>query len=489
MNDKNIIHTLLHPNSVAVIGASKNPMKGGYRIMKNLVDNKFKGNIYPVNPNSSGENLFGLEFKSNVKDIEGEVDIAIFYVPNHLIPDLLQDCIDKQIKGAIIEASGFEEIGIEGKELKEKIVKITDNFKKIRIVGPNCMGLTTINGDSDLPDKGGFFSSFLVFNDYKRGNIAIISQSGMLNGGYFTYIMEKYPELGFRYSCSIGNKMDLSEVEFLDYLLEDNTVNVIAIYLESFRNPRKFIDLCKKANNYPKKTIILVKGGLTSQGQKATLSHTAAISENETLSKALMKQAGIIKANSFFELFEYARTFSMIYKSDKRLPEEGGLSIIVGSGGAGTILADLTVKYGFNLPQLSEKSYTILEEIFPTWMPPNRFALVDIWPAMEKAMTTNSNPNDVMQSAFKAVLSEPKVEGLINMMFCSRQFRAMSNVDVLIDVIKQYSKPVFFFLIGEQKELTFVANKLSKHDIPSFSNLESIVKNFRVLLDESRNKY
>lgn len=488
MNEKNIIDTFLHPNSVAIIGASKNPMKGGYRILKNLVKNNFDGDIYPINPNSSGEEILGLEFKSNVKDIKNDVDIAIFYVPNQLIPNLLRDCIEKNVKGAIIEASGFEEIGIEGQKLRDEIVEITDNFSKIRIVGPNCMGLTTIDEDSDSENKGGFFSSFLVFNEYKRGNIAVISQSGMLNGGYFTYIMEKYPELGFRYSVSIGNKMDCSEIEFLEYFLEDDSVNVIAIYLESFKNPRKFIQLCRKAKKISNKSIILVKGGLTSQGQKATLSHTAAISESETLTKALIKQAGIIKANSFFELFEYARTFSMIYKSDKKLPTDGGLSIIVGSGGAGTILSDLTLQYGFELPRLSDQSYSILKDIFPTWMPPNRFALVDIWPAMEKAMTTKSNPNDVMESAFEAVLSEPKVEGLINMMFCSKQFRPMSNVDVLIKVIKKYNKPVFFFLIGEHQEIKYVTNKLTKNNIPSFSNLESIVKNFRILLEESTNR-
>jgi acetyltransferase len=134
-------------------------------------------------------------------------------------------------------------------------------------------------------------------------------------------------------------------------------------------------------------TIIFVKGGLTEQGKEATISHTAAISESETLTKSLIKQAGVIKANSFFELFEYARTFSMLYNSNKLLAQKGGLGIIVGSGGAGTILADLTKKYGFELSLLSENSYAMLEEIFPTWMPPNRFALVDIWPAMEKAKT------------------------------------------------------------------------------------------------------
>ena len=104
-------------------------------------------------------------------DIEDEVDLAILYVGNRVIPSLLEDCIKKGIKGALIEASGFEEVGKEGLELRDKIVEITENFSKIRIVGPNCMGLTKIDGDSNSEEKGGFFSGFGVFEKYKRGKI------------------------------------------------------------------------------------------------------------------------------------------------------------------------------------------------------------------------------------------------------------------------------------------------------------------------------
>lgn len=484
MSDKEIIDLFLNPKSVALIGASKNPMKGGYRILNNLIANNFKGEVYPINPNAEGE-LFGKEFKNSVLDIEEDIDLAIFYVPNKLIPGLLSDCIQKEIKGAIIEASGFEEIGEAGLDLRDKILQITDNFSKIRIVGPNCMGLTRIDSDSKAKEKGGFFSSFLVFNKYKRGNIGIISQSGMLNGGYFTHLTTKYPGLGFRYVCSIGNKMDLTENEFLEYMIEDNTVNVIAIYLESIENPRKFISLCKKAKKIPQKTIILVKGGITSEGQQATLSHTGALSENSRLIKAIIKQSGAIQANSFYELFLYARTFSMIYNENKNIPKRGNASIIVGSGGAGTILTDLITKYGLNLPKLNDTAYEKLVNIFPEWMPPNRFALVDIWPAMEKAMGDRSDPNEVMRIAYNSVLGDPQIEGLFNMMFCSKQFRAMSNVDILIDIIKSNPKPVFFYLIGENKEVKRTMKLLSENNIPSFCNLEELVKCFQILVQES----
>ncbi|HEC39957.1 MAG TPA: hypothetical protein ENI29_17090, partial [bacterium] len=143
-----IIDIFLNPKSVAVIGASKNPLKGGHRITNNLVLNNFNGHIYPVNPKAEGK-LFGLEFKKTVLEIEDDIDLAVFYVPNKVIPDILSECIEKGIKGALIEASGFEEIGEKGLELRDQIINITENFSKIRIVGPNCMGFSRIDRDSE----------------------------------------------------------------------------------------------------------------------------------------------------------------------------------------------------------------------------------------------------------------------------------------------------------------------------------------------------
>ncbi|TFG13517.1 MAG: hypothetical protein EU535_04820 [Promethearchaeota archaeon] len=487
MSNDNIVELFLYPRSVAVIGASKNLVKGGNRIVNNLTLNNFKGKIYPINPTTEGQ-IYGLDFKKSVLDIEEEVDLAIFYVGNQLIPGLLEECIQKGIKGALIEASGFEEVGEEGLELRDEIVQITDNFKKIRIVGPNCMGLTKIDADSKSENKGGFFSGFGVFEKYKRGNIAVISQSGMLNGGYLMHVMEKYPELGFRYSCSIGNKMDLSELEFLEYFIEDPTVNVIAIYLESFKDPRKFIKLCRKAQKIPKKTIILVKGGLTSQGQKATLSHTGSLAENSQLLEAIIKQSGVIQARSFDELFQFARTFSMIYDTGKALPIKGNVSTIVGSGGAGTLIADLTMQYGLNLPVFGEEAYNALVKVFPEWMPPNKFALVDIWPAMEKAMMNRIGRDVVIKAAYDAVFDEPDIEGLFNMMFCSRRFRSMWNIPNMIEIAKNTKKPIFFWLIGEAKEIRYLSQLLGENNIPSFTDLEDMVKNFWILVQESKLK-
>jgi acetyltransferase len=243
-------------------------------------------------------------------------------------------------------AAGFEEVGDKGLKLRDEIREITHNFSKIRIVGPNCTGLTQISDDNS-----GFFSAFIVQYGYKYGNIAVISQSGMLNGGYFIYLNTTYPEIGFRYLASIGNKMDLSENEFLEYYIMDSTVKVIVLYLESFKEPRKFIKLCNLAKKKYDKTVIVLKGGTTTQGSNATLSHTGSIAENSNLVQGILKQSHVIQANNFYDLFKYARTFSTVYNANLLLPKQGNVSIVTVSGGAGTVLADLSQIYGLFIPE------------------------------------------------------------------------------------------------------------------------------------------
>jgi len=485
LSNNHVIDIFLNPKSVAVIGASKNPMKGGHRIINNLTVNNYKGKIFPVNPNSEGE-VLGLKFRKSILEIEEEVDLAIFYVPNKVIPSILKDCIKKRVKGALIETSGFEEVGEVGLKLRDQILEITDNFSKIRIVGPNCMGLTKIDGNSNNEERGGFFSGFGVFDTYKRGNIAIITQSGMLNGGYLMNLMRNYPDVGIRYSCSIGNKMDLSEIEFLDYFIKDPSVNVIALYLESFKDARKFIELCRKTHEVKNKTIILLKGGITPLGQKASLSHTGSLAESSHLVKAIIKQSGIIQAGNLHDLFQFARTFSMIYNSGKRLPKYGNVSMMAGSGGAGTISADLTMKYGLNFPIMDEKTYRLLEELYPEWMPPNRFALLDLWPTMEKAMINKVSQEEVMTKIWKAVLDDPNVEGVFNMIFVSKRFSKRYNIQEM--AAHKTKKIVFMWMVGETKAVSRMTKLFNRNNIPVFPTLEETIRNFSILVQESKNK-
>jgi acyl-CoA synthetase (NDP forming) len=298
--------------------------------------------------------------------------------------------------------------------------------------------------------------------------------------------MRNHPEMGFRYSCSIGNKMDLSEIEFLDYFLKYPTVNVIILYLESFKDPRKFIKICRKTKSIPNKTIILLKGGITTLGQKASLSHTGSLAESKHLVKAIIKQSGVIQAGNLHDLFQFARTFSMVYKSGKKLPKYGNVSMMAGSGGAGTISADLTMKHGLNFPIMHEKTYTLLKELYPEWMPPNRFALLDLWPTMEKAMMNNVNQEEVMTKIWKAVLDDPNVEGVFNMLFVSKPFSRRYNFQEMS--AHKTDKIVFMWIVGETQAVGQVIKLFNENSIPVFPTLEETIRNFSILVQESKNK-
>jgi len=178
----------------------------------------------------------------------------------------------------------------------------------------------------------------------------------------------------------------------------------------------------------------------------------------------------------------------MMYDTGKKLPICGNVSMVVGSGGAGTISADLTMQYGLNFPILGDKAYQSLVSIFPEWMPPNRFALVDIWPAIEKAMMKNVTRESVTGVATEALLAEPEVEGLFNMMFCFSGITERMDFDQLAANLNQSSKPVFYWLVGQDSEVRRISRVLSRNKIPTFPNLEDMVKNFWILVQESKNK-
>lgn len=459
------IHLLFHPKSVAVIGASTTPLKGGYRILDNLIQNGFpRDKIYPINPNS-GE-VLGLKFYTSVDRIPNPVDIAIIFVPNMVIPKILQQCIEKGIRGAIIQAAGFEEIGESGFQLREEIRKVTDNFKKIRIVGPNCTGLTRVD-----TNESGFFSAFIRQFGYRRGNIGVISQSGMLNGGYFIYLSTRYG-LKFRYVASIGNKMDLTENDFLEFYLQDASVKVIACYLESFSDPRRFLALCKHAEKI-KKPIILLRGGITNLGKYATRSHTGALAEDSQLIQALIRQSHIQSSSNFQQLFQYTHTHSLFIDAKDSLPINRNVAFLTVSGGAGTIATDLIAKYQLHLPNLTDSTHEELSKIYPEWMSPNRFSLLDIWPAVEKAQ---GDSNGVYKRVMELVLTDPNIDGLLLSVFNIKEFPF--NSDMLIELHNKYHKPIFAWIFGPAADIIPIMDELKENLIPVFENLEDMIQNF-----------
>jgi acyl-CoA synthetase (NDP forming) len=186
------------------------------------------------------------------------------------------------------------------------------------------------------------------------------------------------------------------------------------------------------------------------------------------------------------DLFQFARTFSMIYSSGKKLPKYGNVSMMAGSGGAGTITADLTMKYGLTFPIMEDKTYRVLKELYPDWMPPNRFALLDLFPTFEKARMNNVNRKDIMTRLWTAVLNDSNVEGVFNMMHVSNRFNDRYDFDEMAHY--KTDKIIFMWMVGDTDGVLRTSRLFNKNHIPTFTSIEEMIKNFSILVQESKNK-
>ncbi len=453
------------PKSVAVFGASDNKMKGGYRILESLVVNHYEGKIFPINP--KGGMAFDIAFYKSIEEINEEIELAVFFVPNQHIPELISQCVKKGVKGAIIEAAGFEEVGEEGRKLVQQIRLITENFTKFRIIGPNCTGVSYFEDYLK-----GFACSFVVHTKYKVGNIAIISQSGMMNGGYFLNMATLNPEMGFRYACSIGNKMDVNENDLLQHIMKDDKVKVIMMYLEAFSDAKQLIQLIKEAQINHGKRVVLLRGGVSSLGKKAVASHTGSIAEDSRLINAVLKQSGAILVHDFYELTLVSKTLSLLMEHEIKIPEKQKLAIVTGSGGAGTIISDLCYDLGIEMPMLHPETYRKISELYPEWMPPNPFALVDIWPAIEKARGNT----EIGLTAADFLFEEPEIQMVIVMVFCSETWPF--SIRNLAKLVKKHKKPIFAFHFGDGTMMVDEKNRMEKNGIPVFYSEKALIDTF-----------
>ena len=247
------------PEGIAVIGASADPMKVGYYILKNTLGG-YRGRVYPVNPRY--ENLQGVPCYPDIDSIPVNFELAIYFIPARFLPDTIRACAKKGVKGIIIESAGFAEVGDAGKELQEESVRLAEEHG-IRLWGPNCMGLL----DGYKRHVFSFLMSDQVFDLLKPGNASFIVQSGMLSAGFLLMMLER-GGLGLSKMCSIGNKCDVHETELLQYLIDDNSTEVIGMYVESIKDPAGFME-CARSTSKP---IVMLKGGQSPIGARAAAS-------------------------------------------------------------------------------------------------------------------------------------------------------------------------------------------------------------------------
>ena len=329
-----------NPKSVAVVGVSESPANMAKNIVGNLLEFGFKGIIYQVGRQEG--TLLSRKIYKSILDIEDPIDLAVILTPAVTIPHIIEDCGKKGIRHVIIESAGFGEFGNGGKILEDKIIKTAKKYN-IRFIGPNCIG--TMDLHSSLA------TSFVSFqNNFRRGGISIISQSGGVGFSYLTILESE--NLGVAKFASIGNKLNVDENDLLDYLIDDPQTDIICIYLEGISNGQRLMEIASSS----KKPILLHKANTGQLAKSLAQSHTAAISSDDIVVSAALRQAGIVRTTDRETLVNTLKVLPLP-------PMKGNnLVIISRSGGHAIIAADASEACGFELARLNKKFIDDIEQ-------------------------------------------------------------------------------------------------------------------------------
>jgi len=343
----NAVRGMLAPRSIAVIGAGRKRKTIGGEVFHNLMDGGFNGPVYPVNP--SADVVQSVRAYKSILDIPGEVDLAVIVVPAKLTMQAARECAQKGVHGMVVITAGFGETGPAGKEMQRELLTIAREAG-MRVIGPNCMGV--INTHDDIRMNATFSP-----NAPLQGNVGFLSQSGALGLAVIEYANTL--NLGLSTFISVGNKADLSGNDFIQYWADDPATDVIALYLESIGNPRKFARISRKVGR--QKPILVVKSGRSSAGARATSSHTGALlGASDVTVDALFKQAGVIRTDTLGEFFDVATLLA-----NQPRPKGNRVAILTNGGGPGILCADACEADGLVVPQVPDDLKAKLAEFLP----------------------------------------------------------------------------------------------------------------------------
>lgn len=340
------LRSIFLPRTIAVIGASRNPASVGGALFRNLLRWGFHGTVYPVNP--SAASIAGVRAYRTISDLPESPELAYIAVPASGVIDVARECATAGVRALCVITAGFAEAGEEGRVLQAELVDICRG-SGMRLVGPNCMGIVNTSGEARML---GTFAPV----EPPSGNVAMSSQSGALG----LALMAQAGRLGLGVSSfiSIGNKADVSGNDLLQFWENDESTDVILLYLESFGNPRRFARIARRVSRA--KPIVAVKAGRTAAGALAASSHTAALASSDRAADALFAQTGIIRVDKLADFFSVARLLA-----SQPIPRGRRLGILTNGGGPGIIAVDAAIATGLEVPELSDETRSRLRAVLP----------------------------------------------------------------------------------------------------------------------------
>jgi len=414
------LEVLFSPKSVAVVGASDNPSKLGYHVMKSLVDGRFSGKIVPVNPGSS--EIMGMKTSPCVSDCHGAIDLAIVVVPAKGVPGVVRECAEKRVKGIVLITAGFREIeDSSGADLHDEVAGIA-NDAGIPIIGPNTFGMINFHADLNASFTPEF--SFL-----KKGGICLVSQSGGIS--HLLGFMAMRMDMGFSKIIGLGNRLNVDFPQILEYLTDDVETKVIILYVEGIDDPAALLGPARRLLG--RKPIIAYKTGKGTTGNEACLSHTGSMAGRYEIYTGALNQAGIVTAQDTQDLLDTARAMTSC-----PVPRVRGVAVLSGQAGPAMASCDTCEEQGLEIARFTEKTQTKVNRLLPPLA--LRTNPVDMGPAWYDS--------SAIEGIVESVLEDENVGGILFLMvFASANKDALNGISGLLKKWKQ-KKPVISCILS-----------------------------------------
>ena len=450
----------LEPSSIAIIGASEKEGKVGHSIIQNLIRSGFLdfGRIYPINPNA--DYILGIKCYKSVLNVPDAIDLAVICIPAKSVISIVNECIKKKIKGAVIITAGFKEIGGIGAQMEFELTKISKETG-FRILGPNCLGIISSK-----------INATFAKSQPKKGHIAMISQSGAMMTAILDWSLER--EIGFSGFVSLGNKSDLNEVDFIEEFGEDPNTKVIIVYIESIVDGNRFLKVVPNVTK--RKPVVIIKSGVSEAGSRAASSHTGALAGNDIAFNLAFEKSGVIRVENMNDLFDLA-----LILSKSSIPNGKNFAIITNAGGPGIITTDAFDRYNLGLSQFSKKVLEKLREELPEEAA--IYNPVDI---------IGDAPPERFEKALNIIFTEPDdiCAGAVVLITPQAQTNPPRVAEILIEIQNKFPNKIIVAVFMGGVSMKEAFNKLKMSSIAFYEFPEPAVRSlkFLTLYSELRQK-
>ena len=446
------LESIFAPKNVAVIGATEKEGSVGRTILWNLISSPFGGAVFPINPKRSS--LLGIKAYPSIKDVPDTVDLAVIVTPSAAIPGIVAECGEMGVKGIIVISAGFKEIGPEGVELERQLLENARKYK-IRIVGPNCLGVM-----SPVSGINATFAAGMA----RKGNVAFISQSGALCTAVLDWSFKE--NVGFSHFVSVGSMLDVDWGDLIYYLGDDPHTESIVIYMESIGNARSFLSAAREVALT--KPIIVIKPGRTEGAAKAAASHTGSLTGSDEVLDVAFRRAGVLRVNNISEIFSMAEVLG-------RQPRPKGprLTILTNAGGPGVLATDTLLTTGGELAEVSQETMDKLSEFLPSaWSHNNPIDIIG-----------DASPERYAKS-LEVAAQDPNSDGLLVILTPQAMTDPTATAEALKSYAKSYDKPILASWSGGQ-EIAAGEAILNKAGIPTFAYPDDAARAFTYMWQSS----